>query len=80
MNAIDMAQCQVMVLGAGRGPLVEAALRAAERAEAPVQLYAVEKNPNAALRPAHEIRSIYYIIYIYTRHSFDKYKIEYNKI
>lgn len=27
-------ECQVMVLGAGRGPLVEAALKAAERAEA----------------------------------------------
>ena len=55
---------QVMVLGAGRGPLVEAAVKAAAQAEVPawrkrtstkeqcilqvqVELYAVEKNPNA---------------------------------
>ena len=53
-----------MVLGAGRGPLVEAAVKAAAQAEAPagrkrasmraqqilqvqVEVYAVEKNPNA---------------------------------
>ena len=53
-----------MVLGAGRGPLVEAAVKAAAQAEVPawrkrtstkeqcilqvqVELYAVEKNPNA---------------------------------
>ncbi|XP_071276320.1 protein arginine N-methyltransferase 5 isoform X3 [Agelaius tricolor] len=39
----------VMVLGAGRGPLVSAVLRAARQAGARVRLYAVEKNPNAVV-------------------------------
>ncbi|TGZ73190.1 hypothetical protein CRM22_001664 [Opisthorchis felineus] len=40
--------CQViMVLGAGRGPLVNAALNASEKAVCPVRIYVVEKNPNA---------------------------------
>ncbi|XP_037982473.1 protein arginine N-methyltransferase 5 [Motacilla alba alba] len=39
----------VMVLGAGRGPLVAAVLRAARQAGARVRLYAVEKNPNAVV-------------------------------
>nr|XP_041568811.1 protein arginine N-methyltransferase 5 isoform X8 [Taeniopygia guttata] len=39
----------VMVLGAGRGPLVAAALRAARQAGARLRLYAVEKNPNAVV-------------------------------
>ena len=36
-----------MVVGAGRGPLVNCCLRAAEKAERKVHLYALEKNPNA---------------------------------
>lgn len=36
-----------MVVGAGRGPLVNAALNAAKRADRQVRVYAVEKNPNA---------------------------------
>eukprot|EP00003_Mantamonas_plastica_P002952 TRINITY_DN1235_c2_g1_i1.p1 TRINITY_DN1235_c2_g1~~TRINITY_DN1235_c2_g1_i1.p1 ORF type:complete len:703 (-),score=243.77 TRINITY_DN1235_c2_g1_i1:16-2124(-) len=39
----------VMVVGAGRGPLVRASLRAADRAEVPIQVWAVEKNPNAVV-------------------------------
>eukprot|EP00057_Strongylocentrotus_purpuratus_P006265 XP_011660739.1 PREDICTED: protein arginine N-methyltransferase 5-like [Strongylocentrotus purpuratus] len=39
----------IMVLGAGRGPLVTASLKAAEQAERSVHVYAVEKNPNAAV-------------------------------
>ena len=39
----------VMVLGAGRGPLVTASLKAAEQADRKVIVYAVEKNPNAAV-------------------------------
>ncbi|XP_074023342.1 LOW QUALITY PROTEIN: protein arginine N-methyltransferase 5, partial [Numenius arquata] len=39
----------VMVLGAGRGPLVNAALRAARQAARRVRVYAVEKNPNAVV-------------------------------
>ncbi|KAA3680625.1 type II protein arginine methyltransferase [Paragonimus westermani] len=48
----------VMVLGAGRGPLVNATLSAAERANCAVRVYVVEKNPNALFtlqdRLAHE--------------------------
>ncbi|XP_053909113.1 LOW QUALITY PROTEIN: protein arginine N-methyltransferase 5 [Cuculus canorus] len=39
----------VLVLGAGRGPLVNATLRAARQANRHVRLYAVEKNPNAVV-------------------------------
>ncbi|KAF5400271.1 Protein arginine N-methyltransferase [Paragonimus heterotremus] len=48
----------VMVLGAGRGPLVNATLSAAKRANCDVRVYVVEKNPNALFtlqdRLAHE--------------------------
>lgn len=37
----------VMVVGAGRGPLVRASLAAAAAAQRRVRVYAVEKNPNA---------------------------------
>ncbi|KAF9918000.1 hypothetical protein BX616_010641 [Lobosporangium transversale] len=37
----------VMVVGAGRGPLVDCSLRAANRAGKNIRVYAVEKNPNA---------------------------------
>ena len=37
----------VAVVGAGRGPLVTRALRAAEAENAPIDLWAVEKNPHA---------------------------------
>ncbi|KAM9510382.1 protein arginine N-methyltransferase 5 [Guaruba guarouba] len=39
----------LMVLGAGRGPLVTAALRASRQAARPIRVYAVEKNPNAVV-------------------------------
>ena len=39
----------IMVVGAGRGPLVTAALSAAKQAERDVRVYAVEKNPNAVI-------------------------------
>ncbi|XP_077503631.1 protein arginine N-methyltransferase 5 isoform X2 [Amblyomma americanum] len=39
----------IMVVGAGRGPLVRAALTAAELAGQKVRLYAIEKNPNAVI-------------------------------
>lgn len=38
-----------MVVGAGRGPLVRAALNAATNAKQKIKVYAVEKNPNAVL-------------------------------
>ena len=37
----------LMVVGAGRGPLVRASLRAGKSANRPLRVYAVEKNPNA---------------------------------
>ncbi|CAG8702676.1 11240_t:CDS:10, partial [Acaulospora morrowiae] len=37
----------IMVLGAGRGPLVTRSLFAADKAQKHVRVYAVEKNPNA---------------------------------
>ena len=36
-----------MVVGAGRGPLVKAAMLAANETGRKVKLYAIEKNPNA---------------------------------
>ena len=39
----------LMVLGAGRGPLVRASLKAAELSNRKVKVYAVEKNPNAGI-------------------------------
>ncbi|KAG9486962.1 hypothetical protein GDO78_007037, partial [Eleutherodactylus coqui] len=39
----------LMVLGAGRGPLVNASIRAAKQAERLIKVYAVEKNPNAVI-------------------------------
>ncbi|XP_049813018.1 protein arginine N-methyltransferase 5 isoform X1 [Schistocerca nitens] len=39
----------LMVVGAGRGPLVRAALNAAHKADRKIRVYAVEKNPNAVV-------------------------------
>ncbi|KAI8065879.1 PRMT5 arginine-N-methyltransferase-domain-containing protein [Gongronella butleri] len=43
----DKLTSVVMVVGAGRGPLVDCCLRASRLAERKVRLYALEKNPNA---------------------------------
>jgi protein arginine N-methyltransferase 5 len=43
----------LMVVGAGRGPLVLASLRASKRAKVPVKVFAVEKNPNAYITLLH---------------------------
>eukprot|EP01126_Amoeba_proteus_P014320 TRINITY_DN1625_c0_g1_i2.p1 TRINITY_DN1625_c0_g1~~TRINITY_DN1625_c0_g1_i2.p1 ORF type:complete len:471 (+),score=87.03 TRINITY_DN1625_c0_g1_i2:495-1907(+) len=43
----DKDEIVLMVLGAGRGPLVFAAMRAAKAAGSNLKLYALEKNPNA---------------------------------
>lgn len=39
----------VMVVGAGRGPLVRATLNASESSGVPVFVYALDKNPNAVV-------------------------------
>lgn len=38
----------VMVVGAGRGPLVQACIDCSIQTDVPVKLFAVEKNPSAA--------------------------------
>ncbi|GAB6019990.1 hypothetical protein CHUAL_002743 [Chamberlinius hualienensis] len=43
----------IMVVGAGRGPLVQASLQAAEMINRKVHVYAVEKNPNAVVTLRH---------------------------
>jgi type II protein arginine methyltransferase len=49
----------VMVLGAGRGPLVKCALRAAKRAgDVPIKVYALDKNPNAVITLRHMKRAL----------------------
>ncbi|PNF42601.1 Protein arginine N-methyltransferase 5 [Cryptotermes secundus] len=45
----DSKVAVVMVVGAGRGPLVRAALNAAQKADRKIKVYAVEKNPNAVV-------------------------------
>ncbi|KAA0200429.1 Protein arginine N-methyltransferase, partial [Fasciolopsis buskii] len=55
--------CQVvMVLGAGRGPLVNATLSASKTSNCPVRVYVIEKNPNALYtlqdRMTHEWRGL----------------------
>ncbi|XP_058791996.1 protein arginine N-methyltransferase 5 [Phymastichus coffea] len=45
----DKEPIVVMVVGAGRGPLVRAALNASINAKQKIKVYAVEKNPNAVL-------------------------------
>lgn len=47
----------IMVVGAGRGPLVAASLQAARRADVAAHLWAVEKNPNAVHTLRHRRRS-----------------------
>uniref|UniRef100_A0A2K5S1Y9 Protein arginine N-methyltransferase 5 n=1 Tax=Cebus imitator TaxID=2715852 RepID=A0A2K5S1Y9_CEBIM len=48
-NGLAYLHLVLMVLGAGRGPLVNASLRAAKQADRRIKLYAVEKNPNAVV-------------------------------
>ncbi|CAH1778835.1 unnamed protein product, partial [Owenia fusiformis] len=49
MEEKDTKVTVIMVVGAGRGPLVNASIQAASKAERKVRLYAVEKNPNAII-------------------------------
>lgn len=44
---IEKTITTVMVLGAGRGPLVRSALNAAENTKRKIRVYIIEKNPNA---------------------------------
>ncbi|XP_022115769.1 protein arginine N-methyltransferase 5 [Pieris rapae] len=49
----------VMVLGAGRGPLVRATLNAAEMTNTDVKVIAVEKNPGAVVVLAAQVRELW---------------------
>jgi len=49
INYMYVCSSVVMVVGAGRGPLVRAALNAAQKADRKIRIYAVEKNPNAVV-------------------------------
>jgi len=53
LRANKKAPFTVIVVGAGRGPLVVAARSAAESAGVQVQVWAVEKNPNAIITLQH---------------------------
>lgn len=46
---IDTRTVIVMVVGAGRGPLVRAAINAAAQSKRRMKLYVIEKNPNAII-------------------------------
>lgn len=41
------------MVGAGRGPLVRAAVAAAQQADRKIRVFAVEKNPNAVVTYVH---------------------------
>ena len=56
-NPVEPACVDVCVVGAGRGPLVSAVLRASVRAEQPVRVVAVEKNRNAIVHVMARARS-----------------------
>jgi hypothetical protein len=46
-HEIELTSSTIIVVGAGRGPLVACALRALKRANREAAVYAVEKNANA---------------------------------
>ncbi|KAG8058083.1 hypothetical protein GUJ93_ZPchr0002g25818 [Zizania palustris] len=48
-DEVSTTRMVLMVVGAGRGPLVRASLQAAEETGRKLKVYAVEKNPNAVI-------------------------------
>ncbi|TVU33485.1 hypothetical protein EJB05_25307 [Eragrostis curvula] len=48
-DSVSTTKTVLMVVGAGRGPLVKASLQAAEETGRKLKVYAVEKNPNAVI-------------------------------
>jgi protein arginine N-methyltransferase 5 len=57
MSSLSSETLVVMVVGAGRGPLVHAALQAASETGKVIQVYAVEKNSNAVHTLKHLLKS-----------------------
>lgn len=47
MRFVENSQAVVMVVGAGRGPLVRSAFNASANVDRKIKMYVVEKNPNA---------------------------------
>jgi type II protein arginine methyltransferase len=47
MDTDSQAEITVLYFGAGRGPLIRKALKAAEKAKVKIQVIALDKNPNA---------------------------------
>ena len=47
MEVVNNDEIVVMYFGAGRGPLIRKALKAAERAQVKIKVIALDKNPNA---------------------------------
>ncbi|MBI4821602.1 MAG: hypothetical protein HY791_35400 [Deltaproteobacteria bacterium] len=56
LRDLALEDAHVVVAGAGRGPLVEATLAAAKELDKRVRLFAIEKNPNAAVTLRQRIR------------------------
>jgi len=51
---LETKELVLIVVGAGRGPLVRAALRASEATQRRIRVFAVEKNPNAVITLQHQ--------------------------
>lgn len=56
---ISLLQTVVMVLGAGRGPLVRAVFNAAEIAKRKVRVYIIEKNPSAIRTLSNMVKTLW---------------------
>lgn len=52
-NFIDQEKVVIMVIGAGRAPLVKACFKAASELNRKIFVYAIEKNPNAIITINH---------------------------
>lgn len=48
-SEIETRTIILMVVGAGRGPLVRAAINAAENTKRKIKIFVIEKNPNAVI-------------------------------
>jgi protein arginine N-methyltransferase 5 len=49
VDAQSAGEITVMYFGAGRGPLIRKAIKAAERAQVKIRVIALDKNPNAII-------------------------------
>ena len=49
LNQKETKELTLMVVGAGRGPLVRASINASNKTGRKIRIFAVEKNPNAVV-------------------------------